>query len=56
MYGGNKMAHNPTVVINCHTDLDFKKRYATFEKNRGNDIELLYLISAKKIITEIPTT
>jgi hypothetical protein len=50
MYGGNKMAHNPTKVINCHTAKEYTERYATLEKNRGNDLNVRYAISNKKII------
>jgi len=50
MYGGNKMAHNPTCIIDCHPSDDPKKRYATLEKNRGNDLSLAYSIFHKKII------
>ena len=55
MYGGNKMAHNPTKVIKCHQDIDMKTRYATFEKNRGNDNLLMYCMYIKKIIEKTPT-
>ncbi|KAB8153391.1 hypothetical protein EZY14_009165 [Kordia sp. TARA_039_SRF] len=50
MYGGNKMAHNPTKIINCHPNIDYKKRYATLEKNRGNNLDVCYNIFEKKII------
>jgi len=42
MYGGNKMAHNPTAIIECHPSNDPKERYATLEKNRGNDLSICY--------------
>jgi hypothetical protein len=32
MYGGNKMAHNPTSVIHCSSHPDPKQRFATLEK------------------------
>jgi antirestriction protein ArdC len=54
MYGGNKMAHNPTKIIQCHTSPNPEYRYATWEKNRGNNTELMYSIFHKKIITEKP--
>lgn len=50
MYGGNKMAHNPTCIIQCHPSSDPKLRYATLEKNRGNDTSLAYSIYEKKLI------
>lgn len=53
MYGGNKMAHNPKKVIHCHTATDHKDRYATLEKNRGNDTSIVYAISDKKIKKEV---
>lgn len=48
MYGGNKMAHNPTAIIECHPDNDPEGRYATLEKNRGNDLSICYDIFQKK--------
>jgi hypothetical protein len=48
MYGGNKMAHNPTKIIQCHPSHDPKERYATLEKNRGNDLNLKYSMYHKK--------
>jgi len=48
MYGGNKMAHNPTAIIDCHPANDPKGRYATLEKNRGNDLSICYDIYKKK--------
>ena len=42
IYGGNKMAYNPTAIIKCHPSNDPKKRYATLEKNRGNDLSICY--------------
>lgn len=50
MYGGNKMAHNPTVVINCSSNTDPSKRIATLEKNRGNDLSLSYNMFDKKVV------
>lgn len=50
MYGGNKMNHNPTVVIECHPAEHPRDRIATLEKNRGNDISLMYSIYNKKLI------
>ena len=50
MYGGNKMAHNPTCIIECHPSEDPRKRYATLEKNRGNDLTLAYSIFYKKLV------
>lgn len=50
MYGGNKMAHNPTKIIYCHSNVDFRKRYAELEKNRGNNLEIKYNIFEKKIV------
>lgn len=50
MYGGNKMAHNPTCIIECHPNKDPKKRYATLEKNRGNDLSVAYSIYEKTIV------
>ncbi|WP_395077734.1 zincin-like metallopeptidase domain-containing protein [Flavobacterium sp.] len=55
MYGGNKMAHNPTVIIKCHPSEEPEKRYATLEKNRGNDMNLKYSMFYKKIIGELKT-
>ena len=55
MYGGNKMAHNPTVIINCHPSKDPKARYATLEKNRGNELSLKYSMFYQKIIEEQST-
>jgi antirestriction protein ArdC len=52
MYGGNKMAHNPTVIIKCHPSENPKERYATLEKNRGNDLALKYSMFDKKIIKD----
>ncbi len=49
MYGGNKMAHNPTAIVQCHPATDPKDRYATLEKNRGNDLNLCYDIFQKKV-------
>lgn len=50
MYGGNKMAHNPTSVIHCSSHPDPKERFATLEKNRGNDLTLKYSMYYKKVI------
>ena len=44
MYGGNKMAHNPTAIIECHPNVSPEGRYATLEKNRGNDLNICYAI------------
>jgi antirestriction protein ArdC len=52
MYGGNKMAHNPTSVIHCSSHEDPKQRFATLEKNRGNDISLKYSMYHKKVVTK----
>lgn len=52
MYGGNKMAHNPTCIIECHPSHDPKERYATLAKNRGNDLDLKYSMFDKKLIRE----
>ncbi|WP_395074543.1 ArdC family protein [Flavobacterium sp.] len=52
MYGGNKMAHNPTSVIHCSTHPDPKQRFATLEKNRGNDLTLKYSMYYKKLVSE----
>lgn len=52
MYGGNKMAHNPTSVIHCSSHQDPKQRFATLEKNRGNDITLKYSMFYKKVVYE----
>lgn len=52
MYGGNKMAHNPTSVIHCSSHENPKQRFATLEKNRGNDISLKYSMYYKKVITK----
>lgn len=38
MYGGNKMSHNPTAFIHCPRIKTQKQRFATLEKNRGNDL------------------
>lgn len=54
MYGGNKMDHNPTVLIDCHPNKNPELRYATLEKNRSNDISLMYSIYHKKLIKTIP--
>lgn len=54
MYGGGKMAHNPTTIIECHPSENPALRYATLEKNRSNDINLMYSIYHKKIINTIP--
>lgn len=48
MYGGNKMAHNPTAIIQCNPALNFEDRYATLEKNRGNDLSMCYDIYKMK--------
>lgn len=53
MYGGNKMAHNPTMIVNCHKSEDPRLRYATLEKNRGNDLSLIYSVYYKKIIESV---
>jgi antirestriction protein ArdC len=50
MYGGNKMAHNPTSVIHCSSHPDPKERFATLEKNRGNDLTLKYSMYFKKVV------
>ncbi|NHM07617.1 DUF1738 domain-containing protein [Flavobacterium sp. CYK-4] len=50
MYGGNKMAHNPTSVIHCSSHPDPKERFATLEKNRGNDLTLKYSMYYKKLV------
>lgn len=52
MYGGNKMAHNPTCVIHCSTHWDPKQRFATLEKNRGNDLTLKYSMYYQRLVTE----
>jgi antirestriction protein ArdC len=52
MYGGNKMAHNPTSVIHCSSHNDPKQRFATLEKNRGNDLSLKYSMFYKKVVNE----
>jgi antirestriction protein ArdC len=52
MYGGNKMAHNPTVIVKCHPSENPSERYATLEKNRGNDLSVKYSMFDKKIIQE----
>ncbi|MGH2667132.1 ArdC family protein [Flavobacterium sp.] len=52
MYGGNKMAHNPTSVIHCSSHPDPKERFATLEKNRGNDLTLKYSMYYKKVVNE----
>lgn len=52
MYGGNKMAHNPTSVIHCSTHQDPKQRFATLEKNRGNDLTFKYSMYYKKVVNE----
>ena len=52
MYGGGKMAHNPTIIIEIKPNVDYKQRIATLEKNRGNDISKKYNIFEKKIIQE----
>jgi antirestriction protein ArdC len=52
MYGGNKMAHNPTSVIHCSSHPDPKQRVATLEKNRGNDLSLKYSMYFKKVVKE----
>lgn len=52
MYGGNKMAHNPTSVIHCSSHQDPKQRFATLEKNRGNDLRLKYSMYYKKVVNE----
>lgn len=54
MYGGNKMAHNPTMIIQCHPSENPALRYATLEKNRGNDTSLMYSIFSKKVIKSVP--
>jgi predicted ATP-dependent serine protease len=56
MYGGGKMAHNPTMIIECHPSENPTLRYATLEKNRGNDTSLMYSIYHKKLIKTIPTS
>ncbi|MEO4005781.1 hypothetical protein [Flavobacterium sp. CAU 1735] len=53
MYGGNKMAHNPTAIIQCHPSPNPEDRYATLEKNRGNDLSLKYSIFHKALIVPI---
>lgn len=50
MYGGNKMAHNPTAIIECFPHSDPKFRYATLEKNRGNSLDKYYSMYYKKLI------
>lgn len=51
MYGGNKMAHNPTKIIECFPANDPQERYALLEKNRGNQLNRKYHIFAKKCET-----
>lgn len=53
MYGGNKMAHNPTSVIHCSSHPDLKQRFATLEKNRGNDLTLKYSMYYKKVVSPL---
>ena len=53
MYGGNKMAHNPTSVIHCSSHQDPKERFATLEKNRGNDLTLKYSMYYKKVVSPL---
>lgn len=53
MYGGNKMAHNPTSVIHCSSHQDPKQRFATLEKNRGNDLTFKYSMYYKKVVNEL---
>lgn len=53
MYGGNKMAHNPTSVIHCSSHPDPKERFATLEKNRGNDLTLKYSMYYKKVVSPL---
>jgi len=53
MYGGNKMAHNPTAVIECHPSPNPEERYATLKKNRGNDLSLKYSIFHKTLIVPV---
>ena len=48
MYGGNKMAHNPTAIIQCHPAKEPEERYATLEKNRGNDLSICFDIFKQK--------
>lgn len=50
MYGGNKMAHNPTSVIHCSSHPNPKERFATLEKNRGNDLSLKYSMYYQKVV------
>ncbi len=52
MYGGNKMAHNPTSVIHCSSHEDPKQRFATLEKNRGNDLTFKYSMYYKKVVNQ----
>lgn len=54
MYGGNKMAHNPTVIIDCSSSKNPEERIATLVKNRGNKLELRYSIFYKKVIETEP--
>ena len=48
MYGGNKMAHNPTVIVECHPSKNYEDRYAILEKNRGNELDVCYDIYKKQ--------
>lgn len=50
MYGGNKMAHNPTAIIHIEPNHDYTKRIATLEKNRGNDLSIKYNIFEDKVL------
>ncbi|MFD0862485.1 ArdC family protein [Sungkyunkwania multivorans] len=52
MYGGNKMAHNPTVIIHCYTSTHPQDRYASLEKNRGNDLNRFYNMFHKRLIPD----
>ena len=52
MYGGNKMAHNPTSIIHCSSHPDPKHRFATLEKNRGNDMTLQYSMYYQKVVNQ----
>jgi len=52
MYGGNKMAHNPTKIIHCEPDHDYTNRIAILEKNRGNSLDPKYNIFHKQLIKD----
>jgi len=46
------MTDNPTLVIHCSSHQELRQRFATLEKNRGNDLTFKYSMYYKKVVSE----